>query len=59
VTSETKATIYRLAKECNEWDVRKMCERLTTKDLIEWIGYWRWEAAMLDQAKQREIIKNE
>lgn len=55
----TKAIVYRLAKQSQEWDVNMIYSRLNTKELIEWMGYWKWEAAMLDQIKQRETVKNE
>ncbi len=56
-TNEMKAIVYRLAEENDEWDVDLIYERLSTQNIIDWLGYWKWKAAMLDQARQREEVR--
>ena len=55
--NDVKAIVFRLAEESGEWDVDAIYRSLSIKQLTDWLGYWKWKAAMLDQMKQQEEMK--
>lgn len=47
-----KFKTYELAERLGR-TVRELCQTMTVPDLVEWIAYDRYHAALLDQAREQ------